>query len=80
MDLLTFKHEFRKAFTSPNTEGEYGILILCHIIHRNISPSRKHTYIVLTPLNPTFYTVKLVFAGVYNNFLFLVKPLIVGTR
>ena len=32
-------------------------------------PSRKHAYIVLTPLKPHFYTVKLGFTGVYINFL-----------
>ena len=34
------------------------------------SASRKHTYIVLTPLiKPHFYTVKMEFIGVYINFL-----------
>ena len=28
-------------------------------------PSRKHTYIILTPLKPHFYIVKLGFTGVY---------------
>ena len=31
--------------------------------------SRKHAYIILTPLNPTFYIVKLGFARVYIIFL-----------
>ena len=31
--------------------------------------SRKHAYIILTPLNPTFYIVKLGFIGVYIIFL-----------
>ena len=31
--------------------------------------SRKHAYIVFTPFNPFFYTVKLGFTGVYINFL-----------
>ena len=31
--------------------------------------SRKHTYIILIPLNPTFILVKLGFTGVYNIFL-----------
>ena len=31
--------------------------------------SRKHTYIILTPLNPTFILVKLGFTGVYIIFV-----------
>ena len=31
--------------------------------------SRKHAYITLTPLNPTFIIVKLGFTGVYIIFL-----------
>ena len=31
--------------------------------------SRKHAYIMLTPVNPTFIIVKLGFAGVYIIFL-----------
>ena len=37
--------------------------------HRCSSPSRKHTYIILTPLNPYFYIVKLGFTGIYITFL-----------
>ena len=33
------------------------------------SPSRKHAYIIMTPLNPYFYIVKLGFTGVYIIFL-----------
>ena len=33
------------------------------------TPSRKHAYIILTPLNPTIYIVKLGFTGVYIIFL-----------
>ena len=33
--------------------------------------SRKHTYMILTPLNPQFYIVKLGFTGVY--FIFLIS-------
>ena len=33
------------------------------------STSRKHTYIILTPLKPHFYIVKLGFTGVYIIFL-----------
>ena len=41
---------------------------------RRLAPSdgtsRKHSYIILTPLNPTFiYIVKLGFTGVYIIFL-----------
>ena len=32
-------------------------------------PSRKHAYIILTPLKPHFYIVKLGFTGVYIIFL-----------
>ena len=35
-----------------------------------VRPSRKHTYIILTPSNPTFI-VKLGFTGVY--FIFLIS-------
>ena len=31
--------------------------------------SRKHAYIILTPLKPNFYLVKLEFTGVYIIFL-----------
>ena len=34
-----------------------------------VDTSRKHAYIMLTPLNPTFYIVKLGFTGVYIIFL-----------
>ena len=34
----------------------------------NACSSRKHTYIILTPLNPIFYIVKLGFTGVYIIF------------
>ena len=36
---------------------------------RGRTSSRKHTYIVLTPLKPHFYIVKLGFTGVYIIFL-----------
>ena len=38
-----------------------------------IYTSREHAYIMLTPLEPHFYTVKLGFTGVYIIFLFLLK-------
>ena len=31
--------------------------------------SRKHTYIILTPLNPQFYYIKVGFTGVYIIFV-----------
>ena len=34
-----------------------------------VTSSRKLTYIILTPLNPVFYIVKLGFTGVYSTFL-----------
>ena len=41
--------------------------------------SRKHTYIILTPFNPTFiYIVKLGFTGIYIIFSFLLKNIDCG--
>ena len=40
----------------------------CFIICDNLA-SRKHAYIILTPLKPHFYIVKLGFTGVYIIFL-----------
>ena len=42
------------------------------------SASRKHAYIILTPLNPHFYTVKLGFTGVYIVFLISAKNIDCG--
>ena len=42
--------------------------VLC--VHKK---SRKHAYIILTPLNPTFYIVRLGFTGVYIIYLISVK-------
>ena len=41
----------------------------CNLMWIILIPSRKHAYIILTPLNPTFYIVKLGFTGVYIIFL-----------
>ena len=41
-------------------------------IERKKIPSRNHAYIVLTPLKPHLYIVKLGFTGVYN--IFLISP------
>ena len=38
-------------------------------LERGKVPSRKHAYIILTPLNPTFLIVKLGFTRVYIIFL-----------
>ena len=46
----------------------YSISTLRFPLRVRIS-SRKHAYIVLTPLKPHFYTVKLGSTGVYINFL-----------
>ena len=44
-------------------------------------PSRKYAYIILTPLKPHFYIVKLGFTGVYIIFLnFFAQNIVVGTR
>ena len=40
--------------------------------------SRKHAYIILTPLKPHFYIVKLGFTAVYIIFLFLLKNIDCG--
>ena len=42
--------------------------------------SRKHTYIILTPLRPHFYIVKLGFTGVYIIFLKSAQNIDCGTR
>ena len=39
------------------------------VIPKILSASRKHAYIILTPLNPLFYIVKLGFTGVYIIFI-----------
>ena len=33
------------------------------------TPSQKHAYVILTPLKPHFYIVKLGFTGIYIIFL-----------
>ena len=40
-----------------------------------MSSSRKHDYIILTPLNPIFYIVKLGSTGVYIIFFILLKDI-----
>ena len=51
--------------------------ILCYF-RVDFFPSRKHTYIILTPLKPHFYIVNLGFTGVYTIFLFLLKNIDCG--
>ena len=61
-----------------------GLLYFCFLAHRGSAsgflllrysgvlfdnPSRKHTYIILIPLNPTNYLIKLGFIEVYIIFL-----------
>ena len=53
------------------------LLLYCWVLHQEIgvrfraskTASRKHAYIILTPLKPHFYIVKLGFTGVYIIFL-----------
>ena len=40
--------------------------------------SRKHAYIILTPLKPLFYIVKLGFTGIYIIFLISAKTIDCG--
>ena len=42
--------------------------------------SRKHAYIILTPLKPDFYISKTGFTGVYIIFLISAENLDCGTR
>ena len=51
----------------------YIIYIYIYIYIYSIYISRKHAYIILTPLKPYFYIVKLGFTGVYLIFLILLK-------
>ena len=44
----------------------------------NVYSSRKHIYIILIPLNPTFYIVKLGFTVVYIIFLISLKNIDCG--
>ena len=44
-------------------------LIACAFYSFQAIPSRKHVYIILSPLNPTFYFIKLGFTRVYIIFL-----------
>ena len=43
-----------------------------------MTPSRKHAYIILTPLKPHFYIVKLGFTGVYIIFLIFAQNIDCG--
>ena len=55
--------------------------ILCGTLqntNQQASPSLKHAYIILTPLKPHFYIVKLGFTRVKLFFLFLLKNLDCG--
>ena len=49
-----------------------NVTLHCHrCLH--VRSLRKHTYIILTPLEPHFYIVKLGFTGVYIIFLISVQ-------
>ena len=54
--------------SGKQTYNKYESRSKCFIYLKAI-PSRKHTYIILTPLKPHFYIVKLGFTGVYIIFL-----------
>ena len=45
-----------------------------------IFPSRKHAYIILTPINPTFISKTGVYMGIYSFSYFCSKTYIVCTR
>ena len=60
--------------------GIFGINTVSEIYPKFPMTSRKHAYIVLTPLKPHFYIVKLGFRGVYIFFLISPQTWIVGTR
>ena len=50
-------------------EGKHFEMLVC-IPPRECDPSRKHAYIILTPLNPSKTGV---YRGIHNFFLFLLK-------
>ena len=47
---------------------------------KSIYLSRKHTYIVLSPLNPTLYSKTGVYSGIHLFDYFYSKAYIVGTQ
>ena len=62
---------------------EQHFVCIPHYSHRSplnghYITSRKHAYIILTPLKPHFYIVKLGFTGVYIIFLISVKNIDCG--
>ena len=64
-----------KGFNKTDSPISVLLCVLCFPkVVFLIFTSRKHTYIILTPLKPYFYLVKLGFTGVYIFFfLFLLK-------
>ena len=58
------------SFDFNNSKLSSSVIRLCDFkVTRNVQPSRKHAYIILTPCKPHFYIVKLGFTGVYIIFL-----------
>ena len=49
------------------------------MINHHETSRRKHAYIILIPLKPHFYTVKVGFTGVYINFLISAQNIDCGT-
>ena len=54
-------------------KGDFSMHLQHTLALRLEKTSHKHTYIILTPLNPTFYVVKLEFTRVYIIFLISAK-------
>ena len=59
------------AHNENSNQSAHPHCLICLICpHKyTLHPSRKHAYMILTPLKPHFYTVKLGFTGVYVIFL-----------
>ena len=60
------KQCWHKSDTIESSVWSGVTLFAAQFVHAS---SRKHTYIILTPLKPYFYPVKLGFTGVYIIFL-----------
>ena len=48
--------------------ASYYVFVQVRQVGNSIIASRKHAYIILTPLKPHFYILKLGFTGVYISF------------
>ena len=86
---FTFVHYFTMAKTcacSVCSESCATGCIFCEVLFSSLSrslsllfnPSLKHAYIILTPLKPHFYIVKLGFTGVLNIFIISAKNIDCG--